>query len=68
MSQNRLYIGNLPHESNSTEIEEAFSKYGTVSQVEFKDGKGYSYLVFSRLIQEYENSSDCSKAIEAMDG
>ncbi|MEX0910492.1 MAG: RNA-binding protein [Candidatus Paceibacterota bacterium] len=63
----KLYVGGLPYSTTDNELNEAFSKFGTVaSAVIIADkfsgrSKGFGFV-------EFENDADADKAISEMDG
>ncbi|CAG5114747.1 unnamed protein product [Candidula unifasciata] len=59
MPATKLYVGNLPEDTDKTELEEAFKKFGSI--VEFDILKDYGFVHF-------ENETEAKAAVEAMDG
>jgi RNA recognition motif-containing protein len=67
MSQNKLYVGNLPFSATEDEISDAFSAHGTVQSVavitdrETGRPRGFAFV-------EMASDSEAQAAVEAMDG
>jgi RNA recognition motif-containing protein len=61
MQGSKLYVGNLGYSITKQEVEELFSEYGEVKQVNIIEGKGFGFV-------EMSNSSEAEKAKEALDG
>lgn len=67
MSENRLYVGNLSFDSTESEIEEAFSAFGTVTSVKVITDRdtgrprGFAFV-------EMGSAEEAQSAIQAMDG
>ncbi|KAH9509049.1 hypothetical protein Btru_048887 [Bulinus truncatus] len=59
MVATKLYIGNLPDETDKDELEQEFRKFGNV--VEFDILKGYGFVHF-------EKEAEAKAAVEALDG
>ena len=63
----KLYVGNLPYQTNDQELSELFSAQGTVSSAtvitdKFSGrSKGFGFV-------EFENDDDGQKAIDALNG
>ncbi|KAJ3223050.1 hypothetical protein HK099_001577 [Clydaea vesicula] len=55
----QLYVGKLPNSLNSADLEDMFSKYGRLVQVELKPG-GFGFV-------EFEDPRDAEDAIYALD-
>lgn len=53
MNMNKIYIGNLPYQTNEKELENLFSKYGQIEDVAvIRDrytnrSKGFGFVTFS---------------------
>jgi RNA recognition motif-containing protein len=66
MSTN-LFVGNLPFTASSTELEELFAPYGTVSRAQVitdRDtgrSRGFGFV-------EMDSDEDAQKAIDSLDG
>jgi RNA recognition motif-containing protein len=66
VTQQRIYVGNLPYTSEEADVERLFSEYGEVLAValpmdrETGRKRGFGFVEMS--------SEDASKAIEALDG
>lgn len=64
---NKLYVGNLPYSYRDSDMEQAFSQYGTVSSAKVmmeRDtgrSKGFGFV-------EMESDEDAKKAIAELDG
>jgi RNA recognition motif-containing protein len=67
MSQNKLYVGNLPFQSSESDISEAFSAFGTVQKVDLimdRDTgrpRGFAFV-------EMATPAEANAAVEGMDG
>lgn len=67
MSVNKLYIGNLAWTTTEAELNQEFSRYGTVTEAKIitdRDtgrSKGFAFVT-------YENEEGADKAITALDG
>jgi len=61
MQGSRLYVGNLTYYVTSKQLEELFSNYGEVTQVNRVQGRAFGFV-------EMSNSSEAEKAKEALDG
>jgi len=61
MQGSKLYVGNLSYAVNSEQLEELFSNYGEVKQVNIIEGRGFGFV-------EMSNPSEAEKAKEALDG
>ena len=65
MSENRLYVGNLPFNTTETELEDAFGAYGTVRDVslvtdrETGRSRGFAFV-------EMESDQEAQAAIEGL--
>jgi arginine/serine-rich splicing factor 7 len=55
----RIYIGHLSSRTRERDIEEVFSKYGTINRIDLKYGYGFV---------EYSDPRDAEDAIRDMDG
>src|SRR5678815_2082605 len=64
---NKLYVGNLPYSYRDSDMEQAFSQYGTVSSAKVmmeRDtgrSKGFGFV-------EMSNEAEAKAAIEGMNG
>ena len=47
MQGSKLYVGNLSYSVTNGELEELFSKYGEVKQVNIIEGKGFGFVEMS---------------------
>jgi len=61
MQGSKLYVGNLSYSVTKEQVEELFSNYGEVGQVNIIEGKGFGFV-------EMSNQSEAEKAKEALDG
>ena len=61
MQGSKLYIGNLNYSVTTEQLEELFSSYGEIKQVNIIEGRGFWFV-------EMSNSSEAEKAKEALDG
>ncbi len=61
MRGSKLYVGNLNYSVTSEQLEELFSKYGEVRQVNIIEGKPFGFV-------EMSNQSEAEKAKEALNG
>jgi cold-inducible RNA-binding protein len=63
---NKIYMGNLPFSYNESQLEEVFSKYGSIEDIflvrdrNTKRLKGFGFITF--------NSNDAAQAALEMDG
>jgi RNA recognition motif-containing protein len=60
MQGSKLYVGNLGYAVTNSEIEQLFSSYGSVKQVNVIEGKGFGFVEMSSV-------SEAEKAKEALD-
>jgi len=61
MQGSKLYVGNLSYSVTNEELEELFSNYGEVREVNIIEGRGFGFV-------EMSNPSEAEKAKEALDG
>jgi RNA recognition motif-containing protein len=61
MQGSKLYVGNLSYSVTKEQLEELFSNYGEVRQVNIIEGRGFGFV-------EMSNSSEAEKAKGALDG
>jgi arginine/serine-rich splicing factor 1/9 len=61
-SDSRIYIGNLPPDVRSKDIEDLFYKYGKIKFIDLKNRKGPPFAFV-----EYEDPLDASDAIKGRD-
>lgn len=67
MSENRLYVGNLPFNATEDDIRDAFSEHGTVQSVnvitdrETGRPRGFAFV-------EMSTDSEAQTAVDQMDG
>uniref|UniRef100_A0A5K3FUS0 Serine/arginine-rich splicing factor 1 n=1 Tax=Mesocestoides corti TaxID=53468 RepID=A0A5K3FUS0_MESCO len=59
----KIYIGNLPPKIRSAELEEIFSKYGAIADVDVKRRQGPPFAFI-----EFEDERDAEDAVRACDG
>ncbi|MFQ6002735.1 MAG: RNA recognition motif domain-containing protein [Candidatus Zixiibacteriota bacterium] len=61
MQGSKLYVGNLGYSVANQDLEDLFSEYGEVRQVNIIEGRGFGFV-------EMSNPSEAEKAKEALDG
>jgi RNA recognition motif-containing protein len=61
MMGNKLYVGNLYLRVSKRQLEQLFSHYGNVKNVELIEGSGYGYV-------EMSASDEAERARKALDG
>jgi len=61
MEGSKLYVGNLTYSVTNEQLEELFSKYGEVRQVNIIEGRGFGFV-------EMSTSSEAEDAKKALDG
>ena len=61
MQGSKLYVGNLDQSVTNQDLQDLFSEYGQVKQVNIMEGKGFGFV-------EMSNPSEAEKAKEALDG
>jgi len=61
MQGSKLYVGNLSFSVTKEQLEELFSNYGEVRQVNVIEGRGFGFV-------EMSNPSEAEKAKEALNG
>ena len=61
MQGSKLYVGNLDYSVTNEQLEELFSKYGKVSQIDVITGKGFGFV-------EMSDPAEAEKAKEELDG
>jgi RNA recognition motif-containing protein len=61
MQSSRLYVGNLKYSVTEGELQELFSRYGTVKSVTVLESKGFGFV-------EMSEPAEAEKAKEALDG
>jgi RNA recognition motif-containing protein len=61
MQSSKLYVGNLNYSVSKEQLEDLFSNYGEVRQVNVIEGKGFGFV-------EMSNQSEAEKAKEALNG
>ncbi len=61
MQGSKLYVGNLDYSATNEQLEELFSKYGKVSQIDIIPSRGFGFV-------EMSDSSEAEKAKEELDG
>jgi RNA recognition motif-containing protein len=60
MQGSKLYVGNLGYAVTNSELEQLFSTYGVVKQVNVIEGKGFGFVEMSSV-------AEAEKAKEALD-
>jgi len=60
MQGSKLYVGNLGYAVTNSELEQLFSSYGSVKQVNVIEGKGFGFVEMSSV-------TEAEKAKEALD-
>ncbi|RKY84123.1 RNA-binding protein [candidate division KSB1 bacterium] len=61
MQGSKLYVGNLNYSVNTEQLEELFSNYGEVRNVNIIEGKGFGFV-------EMSSQSEAEGAKEALNG
>lgn len=61
MQGSKLYVGNLDYSATNNQLEELFSKYGKVNQVDIIPNKGFGFV-------EMSDTSEAEKAKEELNG
>ncbi len=61
MQGSKLYVGNLDYSATNEQLEELFSKYGKVNQVDIIPGRGFGFV-------EMSDPSEAGKAKDELDG
>jgi len=61
MQGGKLYVGNLGYSVTSQDLQELFSEYGEVKEINIIEGRGFGFV-------EMSNPSEAEKAKEALDG
>lgn len=61
MRGSKLYVGNLSYSVTAEKLEELFSNYGEVKQINIIEGRGFGFV-------EMSTPSEAEKAKEALDG
>ncbi|UCD58026.1 MAG: RNA-binding protein [Candidatus Hydrogenedentota bacterium] len=61
MQGSKLYVGNLKYSVTNEQLEELFSNYGAVRQVNIIEGRGFGFV-------EMSDASEAEKAREALNG
>ena len=61
MQDSKLYVGNLSYSVNETQLEELFSNYGQVKNVNIIVGKGFGFI-------EMSSTDEANAAKEALNG
>ena len=61
MQGSKLYIGNLTYSVTSQQLEELFSNYGEVVQVNIIEGRGFGFV-------EMSSPAEAESAKEGLDG
>lgn len=61
MASTRLYVGNLKYSTSDEQLQELFSVYGEVKQVNIIEGKGFGFV-------EMSTAEEAEKAKAALNG
>ncbi len=61
MQSSKLYVGNLSYSITNGQLEELFSKYGEVKQVNIIEGRGFGFV-------EMATPKEAQDAKEALNG
>ena len=61
MQGSKLYVGNLSFSVSNEQLQQLFSEYGEIKNVNIIEGKGFGFV-------EMVNIEDVEKAKEALDG
>ena len=61
MQGSKLYVGNLSYSVTNEQLEELFSNYGEVKQVNIIEGRGFAFV-------EMSDPAEAEKAKAALDG
>lgn len=61
MQGNKLYVGNFSYSVTKEDLEELFSSYGEVKEVNVIEGRGFGFV-------EMSSSAEAQKAKEALNG
>ena len=61
MQNSKLYVGNIDYTVTKEELEELFSKYGEIKQVNIIEGRGFGFVEMSK-------SSEAQKAMDELNG
>lgn len=61
MQGSKLYVGNLSFSVSNEQLEQLFSEYGEIKQINIIEGKGFGFV-------EMADVSDAERAKEALDG
>ena len=61
MQGSKLYVGNLSYSATNEQLEELFSNYGEVRQVNIIGSRGFGFV-------EMSNPSEAESAKQALDG
>ncbi len=56
-----VWVGKLSSRIHTSDLEDQFSKYGKIRDVDFRKHRGFAFI-------EYKNREDAKYAIEKMDG
>jgi len=61
MQGSKLYVGNLSYSATNNQLEELFSAYGKVVQIDIIQGKGFGFV-------EMSSPAEAEKAKEGLNG
>ncbi|MDD2717530.1 MAG: RNA-binding protein [Candidatus Wallbacteria bacterium] len=50
----KLYVGNIPYSTTNSELNELFSRFGTVKEVKVIEGKGFAFVEMAEIAQAEE--------------
>eukprot|EP01068_Selenidium_serpulae_P019595 Selendium_serpulae@DN6916_c0_g1_i1.p1 len=65
-SSSRIYIGNLPEDVRTVELEDCFAKYGRIRDIDIKYGRTSNGTAYAFI--EYDDPHDADDAVRARDG
>jgi len=61
MQENKLYVGNLKYSVTKEELQKKFEEFGTVTEVNIIEGKGFGFV-------EMSSPEEAAKAKESLNG
>jgi len=61
MQGSKLYVGNLKYSINNEQLQDLFTSYGRVVNVNIIEGKGFGFV-------EMSSNEEANKAKESLDG
>lgn len=59
LSESKIFVGQLSKKIRTSDLEDSFSKYGKIKEIEMKTNHAFI---------EFESSHDAEEAVEEMDG